>query len=510
MAATAESLAINDQWWRLSNLYWILTKDGEKVRFVPNAQQQELYDSLWHRHLVLKARQLGMSTFMGILILDTCIFVPGTQGGVVAHDLDSAEELFRRNIKFPFDNLPEGLRKGLEPDRSRSKQFVFPNGSSIRVATSLRSGTHQLLHISEFGKVCAKHPDRAQEIVTGTLETVPRDGVAVIESTAEGRSGYFYDYCQEALSRPGDARRTNPLAWEISFFPWWQEPSYVTEPRGVIINAHRRAYFDELEGKIGRKITAGQRAWYVTKASTLGEDMFREYPSTPEESFCAALHGTYYATQIADARREGRITDEVQHEPYLGVETWWDWGMDDLTAIWVVQEVGRKLKVLRYYHNSGETLAHYARVLQDWQKEHGYVYTEHYVPHDMRRRVDVGMSLEDEGAPLTRVQVLTALGLRNVHAVPRTADVGPDIEAVRATLPRCEWHATDTDEGLKGLEAYRKEWDERAGCYKNRPYHDWASNPADAFRTGVIGRAVYPGRKIKAQPVAKRSARGWT
>ena len=62
----------------------------------------------------------------------------------------------------------------------------------------MRSGTIHRLHVSEFGKICAKYPDKAQEVVTGSIPAVPMNGVLVIESTAEGRDGDFFKMVQIA------------------------------------------------------------------------------------------------------------------------------------------------------------------------------------------------------------------------------------------------------------------------------------------------------------------------
>ena len=96
----------------------------------------------------------------------------------------------------------------------------------IRVSTGFRSGTYQRLLVSEFGKICAKSPDVAKEIVTGSLNTVSSDQVIAIESTAEGRSGYFYEYCQTAQAIQQSGRELTPMDMRFFFFPWFDEPGY--------------------------------------------------------------------------------------------------------------------------------------------------------------------------------------------------------------------------------------------------------------------------------------------
>ena len=82
-----------------------------------------------------------------------------------------------------------------------ASELMLANNSSIRVATSMRGGTLQYLHISEYGKLCAKFPEKAREVRTGALNTLQAGNVAFIESTAEGQEGHFFEICQQAQSR---------------------------------------------------------------------------------------------------------------------------------------------------------------------------------------------------------------------------------------------------------------------------------------------------------------------
>jgi len=180
-----------DQQWRLNNLYYIIDKEGRRVRFRLNWAQEELFDNLWYCNIILKARQLGMSTFILLYMLDNCLFIPDLRCGVIAHNLEDAEYLFRDKVKFAYDNLPEALRKWRSLDTpgktATKKELMLNNNSSIRVGTSMRSGTLNFLHISEFGKICRKYPEKAREIVAGSLNTVQAGQHIFIESTAEGR-----------------------------------------------------------------------------------------------------------------------------------------------------------------------------------------------------------------------------------------------------------------------------------------------------------------------------------
>lgn len=487
-----------DQGWRLNNLYSITNKDGQLIPFRMNWAQEQLFEQLWFNNLILKVRQLGMSTFINLFQLDSALFNGHMACGVIAHNLESAEELFRNNIKGPYERLPESLRQARVVEVERAKQLVFDNGSSIRVGTSLRSGTINILHVSEFGKICAQYPHKAREVVTGSLETVGSGNIVAIESTAEGREGYFFDYCQTARAQQEAGKRLTSQDFRFFFFPWWRHPDYRLSPaeaKGVIITEARRKYFDELEAKIGRKLSPGRRAWYVARAERLGDDMFREYPSTPEEAFHVSIRGAYYAEQFSALRKAGRITT-VPYEQAVAVETWWDLGMADTMVIWFVQQVGLELRVIDCYAASGEGLAHYAKVLQ----ERGYTYSRHIAPHDI--------AVRELGTGVSRLETAETLGIR-FETAPMLG-VADGIEAVRNALPNMWFDEEKCADGIKALEHYRKQWNETLGTYSSKPLHDWASHYADAVRTGVTGRAALKGRAAPAKQVKQTSARGWT
>src|SRR6202522_728204 len=189
---------LSDKLWRLTHLYYITNKSGEEILFNLNWAQKELYEKEWHQMLVLKARPLGVTTYFSINFLDDCFWHGNTNAGIIAHRKEDAEDIFKKKVKYAYDRMPQWTRTFNSATNDRSGELAFENGSSYRVSTGFRSGTYQRLLVSEFGKICSKSPDVAKEIVTGSLNTVSKDQIIAIESTAEGRSGYFYDYCQQA------------------------------------------------------------------------------------------------------------------------------------------------------------------------------------------------------------------------------------------------------------------------------------------------------------------------
>lgn len=188
-------------------------------------------------------------------------------------------------------------------------------------------------------------------------------------------------------------------------------------------------------------------------------------------SFEAANEGSYYGKLLEQAERDGRVT-RVPHQPDLTVDTWWDLGIGDSTAIWFCQRAGAELHLIDYYECEGEGLAHYAKLLQ----HKGYVYGSHWAPHDVAAR--------ELGTGKSRLEVARGLGL-NFKVAPRLA-VEDGIEAVRNLLPRCWFDAERCRQGLSALKSYHRDYHERRQAYLPHPVHDWASHGADAFRTGAV------------------------
>jgi hypothetical protein len=456
--------------WRLHNLYWITDKSGQIVKFRPNAEQRTFLENLHYRNAILKARQLGFSTLIQLIFLDAAVFNSNIRAGVIADSLDNVTVIFRDKIKFAYDRLPEGIRAERYPLQDSTSELLLSNNSSVRVGTSMRSGTLQYLHVSEFGKICAKHPDKAREVITGAIPAVAPDGFLFVESTAEGREGPFYDMVERARKRIG--QHHSPLDEKFHFFPWWGRAEYETEPGAVLLSPKDRQYFVDIEQKTGCQLNERKRAWYVATRQVLREDMKREYPSTADEAFESSNEGAWFREQFDAMRRDRRIC-RVPYEPGVQVNTFWDLGANDTTAIWFHQLVGPEHRFLRFYEANGRTLDHFVKDLRDT----GYAFGKHYLPHDGdHKRLQSGFSNRSVK------EMLQDLGVRPIEVVPRISDVVLGINQTRMALSSAYFDSELCKEGLDHLEKYSKEWDPRAGCWKDHPRHDSHSNAADALR----------------------------
>jgi hypothetical protein len=461
-----------DPRWRLCNLYHIVDKKGQRVPFRPNDAQLRFISELHNQNIILKARQLGFTTLCCLIYLDACIFTPNTRAGVIAHKLDDAKVIFRDKVKYPYDQLDEELKSRIGAVQDSVDTLTFGNNSSIRVSTSMRSGTLQYLHVSEFGKICAQYPEKAREIVTGALNTLDAGQFVVIESTAEGQDGAFYEMVQRARDLQDASKPLTSMDYRFHFFPWWQDKEYALPGAMVALTEQDERYFDKLRAE-GIVLTDDQKAWYVKKEAGQQGDMKREYPSTPDEAFEQALEGAYFSTQLAVAMKHGRIGG-YPFDPRYVVNTFWDLGRNDLNTIWLHQFVKGFHRFVGYYENSGEFIGHYIKWLREWGEDRDASFGDHYLPHDGDRE-----SLFLEGGTKA---VMDKLRFRPKF-VERPGNKVEAITTARSIFARCQFDESSCALGLKRLRMYRKEWDEERGVWKDRPRHDDASHGADSYMT---------------------------
>ena len=499
---------LNDPMARICSgfLYKILIKSDvdatgvTKIAFIPNRAQRRFIRRLWTRNLVLKARQLGMTTLIAIIWLDHALFTPDQRCGIIAHDTSAAETIFRDKVKFAYENLPDALKEAMPLKRDSADELLFANNSSVRVATSMRSGTIHRLLVSEFGKICAKYPAKAQEVVTGSIPAVPIDGIVVIESTAEGQEGDFYAMAMKAIALAEARKPLTALDYRFHFANWMLAAEYQMQPGAVIISDIDHEYFDQLEITLGQPVSMAQRSWYVATREGFGgspERIWQEYPSTPTEAFQKTVEGTYYAKQLAHARLEGRITT-VPHVTGAPVYSFWDIGVSDGTGVWFMQHVGQQFRFIKYIEGWGEPYETFTRQMQATP----YMWGTHFLPHDAAQKKQLARII------LTPREMLENLwpGQRFeiVDAVNQLQD---GIQAVRDVFSQCVFDETGCKEGLRHLSLYRKEWDQRVSAWKDSPRKDEHTESADSFRQfaqalkdGMIGR------QMTRTPRARRGA----
>jgi phage terminase large subunit len=219
--------------------------------------------------------------------------------------------------------------------------------------------------------------------------------------------------------------------------------------------------------------------------------------------------GAYYARMIAVAEKEGRIG----HFPYdtsFPVETAWDIGVDDYTAIWFIQDDGFTSTAIDYYEVSGDGAEEIVKnslpelcpdpsdtkaglIALDRAVPFGY--GTHFLPHDVKNR-------EWGAGARSRVEILMGLGLRKIV---KGANQGPEerIASSRKILPTMRFHLTPRVQlGLSRLRRYCRKFNDALGTYTT-PLHDINSHGADAFGEYAVNRAIRP---PKPPPIPTRYA----
>lgn len=490
-----------DQLWRLNNLYWIVNQNGKKVRFRLKEGLLALFLTMANRNIVLKDRQYGFTTGIDIYILDCCLFYENIAAAIIAHNKDDAAKFLANKILYPYNQLPDALKDRKPIEASNTRSIKFANGSEVSAATSARSGTVQILHVSEMGKIAAKYPAKAKEIITGSFEAVATDSRIFVESTAEGQGGEFHNLVDVATKDAAAKRVATPLTFKIHFHAWWENGRYRIDPTGVPIEKRMQKYFADLDS-LGIHLDAGQKAWYVEKERILGELMWREYPSHEGEPFKVAIDGAYFAHEMRLMREEGRIT-RIAPVDGAPVDTWWDLGVNDANTIWFTQTIGREIRAIDYYENSDVGLDHYTELLHKKRADFGWNYGRHVGPHDI-----VNRDYSAKGAK-KRIEVAQELGI-TFDVAPRISSEADGIAAMRTFLKFMVIDQENCDRGIECLDSFRKEWNAHLGTWKDTYLHNWASHGAKAFQTLSIAHGSFVKSAPTAKAVRTSASRGWT
>lgn len=276
----------------------------------------------------------------------------------------------------------------------------------------------------------------------------------------------------------------NPQSWAI-LRPILRENGgwaiFITTPRG---NNHAKMLLDSA------LVTDG---WFgevsnVAKTGALSPDEQAEelrqyqrengqdagkalYEQEYDCSFDAAVIGAYYAGELSRAIEEGRV-GKVPYDRALPVLTYWDLGLDDATAVWFFQAVGKELRIIRYREWTQTALTAVCKEIVDMP----YVYGDHVLPHDAAaREMTTGRSREE---------VMRAI-LGKTTVMPQH-NVADGINAVRTLFDRFWIDKDECAQGIECIRNYRKAWDEKKKTFQDHPLHDWASHGADALRQAAL------------------------
>lgn len=260
--------------WRLNNLYKIVDKEWQTIKFKLNKTQKQFFElqKQYKRIIVLKARQLWLSTYKLIEWLDTALLYSNQTVIISAHKIDKLQELFEK-VKFAYDNLPETIQlndwkiwnKPKADYNNRNELFFKSNNSKIKVTLDSRSWTPTSLHITELAFL-----DRAKEMWTWSMPSIPKNAPVTVETTANGIGNFFYELWSKYDNKTDGEFKT-------VFFPWYDDVWYTLDKDFEVP--------DELKHLEKLGLSKQQINWYCNQYELLWNEVFQEFPSTPQEAF---------------------------------------------------------------------------------------------------------------------------------------------------------------------------------------------------------------------------------
>lgn len=322
----------------LANHLYVLDKNKQKVRFQPNTVQQHLRQHLTGRDLILKARQMGVSTYLQAR-LSLKAWTRAASTLTLSYD-DDGTQLLRRMGEFFYTSLPEHFvyqGKVYRKPRRRyasAKLVSYPQTLAEMVTATAgskvkgRGGTFTDIHGSEV----AFWAD-AERTLSAFLEA--GNPHVILESTPNGAQGYFYQLCMEALE--GNSN------WRLHFYEWWWLPEYripLEKGEALTYTDEEIALIERVARTSGRVLTPEQIKWRRKKQRDLKHLFAQEYPEDARE--CFLLSGLGYFGALAGAFTAPLSVEwQSSHKYVAGL----DWGQANDYTVFSVWDVTARQQV---------------------------------------------------------------------------------------------------------------------------------------------------------------------
>lgn len=424
--------------------------------FTPRPYQKEIIDAImggYDKICLVWPRQIGKDTLCFAIMVLKAVMTPGNYFYVFPTKEDARRALWEKVMsdesagKKLLDMIPQDPALGLVKRMSNHEMIIeLNNNSTIRVV-GLDTNPEAIRGISPTGVVFSEFAFSDPNAYKALIPALRGEGKwCIINSTPNGRNHFYKLYLNAQ----------NDKEWYCSF------------KQGLDPNREGYVHIDEpsyFQGLINEGI--------MTR-----EDIDREYGC----DFGTGLKGAFYADNIEQARREGRIARFLPKET-ARTYTYWDIGVTDSTAIWFVQYDGNSAIFIDYYEDNGKGTDFYAEVLRD----KGYEYDTHFLPHDagnVKQGRTISTTADDLQDSLYEMKVDGDVEIVTKHSKQ------DGISAVRKKFKTSCFDALKCNIGLERLESYRRRWDKKTGNFGLQEVHDKASHAADALRTWAMSDDV--------------------
>ena len=397
------------------------------IPYTPRKQQAFVHENIekFRYSLLCMHRRWGKSV-MCINHLIKCAMTSKNHAprfAYVAPTYGQAKKIAFDYLKFYTKSIP-----GTKYNESELR-CDFLNGARIMLLSSENPDSIRGIYLDGciIDETAQINPALINEVITPALSD--RKGFMILVGTPKGMANLFYDYYQKAQSDPR----------------WFLHVAKASDTKIV----------DDEE-----------------LASALAVMGPQKYAQEFECSFIGNIVGSIYGDVIASLEDKKQIT-RVPVNPGYPVNTAFDLGFNDKTAVIFFQQVGHMIHIVDYYENNNEAFPHYAKVL----KEKDYVYENHYGPHDLDHT--------EFSTGKTRKEVAYQMGIR-FRVVPKIS-IEDGIHAVKMLLPRCLIDVDNCSKLINALRHYHRKYNDRERIYSAKPVHSWASHACDAMRYLSVG-----------------------
>jgi phage terminase large subunit len=392
--------------------------------YEPRPLQLILHRELRRFSVIVCHRRFGKTIFSINHMIDRALRcrLPMPRFAYIAPTYGQAKRVVWDQLKHYTQNIPD-----ITPNEAELRVDIPFNGARIMLLSAENPSSLKGIYLDGviLDEYAEMNPAAWSEVIRPTLSD--RKGWAIFIGTPKGQNNFYklHSYAKEGTDLD------------------WYTAVYRASETGIL---------DEYELESAKR--------------TMSED---EYDQEYECSFTAALSGAYFGKELVRAEKEGRIT-QVAYDPTLVVDTYWDLGLNDATAIWFGQTVRGQTRMIDYYEITGASLP---EIVADLQAKR-YPYGQFVLPHDAKAR--------DLSTGVSQAQTLYKLGCRNVKIVPRVGTKRESINAARMALAKTVFDADKCKKGLDLLAQYQRKWDAKNNVYADTPLHNHASNCADAFQ----------------------------
>lgn len=408
-----------------------------KIPYSPRNWAKDFHSSVKRWIILVLHRRAGKTTAILNHLQRDALRVPNSQYAFIATTYTQVKMIAWDIAKNISRDVP-----GVQHINTAPFTVIYPNGSKIYLLGS--DNPDALRGLALWGGGQDESSQQPSNLFTEVISKALADhlGYWIWAGTPRGKNQFYRTY---------KAGVENPKDYTVIF----------------------KTIDDSIKEETGESIdNLAQALEDDRRLVEIGEMTQEEFDQEWYCSFEAAIKGAYYAKQISQARKDGRIKT-IPYDPAILVHTVWDLGVGKNLAIGFYQKTGREIHKIDFWEGSEKDgIPEAAKLIQSKP----YVYGKHFAPHDIKA--------VEQGTGKTKLESAKVVGI-NFEVVP---NIGVDngIHAAQLLFARLWIDEKNCAHWLDAISQYHQEWDEGRGMFVEKPYHDWTSHAADEFRYAAV------------------------